>query len=306
MQAPAVPDLVALGPSTPSPQGASGRGGPGVGPRPAVRRPLGPCEAGGRRFFSRQFSLRRPPGEEGPTKEKGQGQALEPCAHAGSVTREIDAVVFDFDGVLASSIELHAVAYQLVLKPFDVPVDPHQVFLWEGARSETIIRSFMEAAGRDPDDDLVKELSSLKQRIFERVGEPSLYAWSQELVETVDERGFPMAICSGTRRENVPGIAGELADRFDFLATEETYANDKPHPEPFETAAKGLGVPPERCLAVENAPRGIESAKDAGMLVVGVATTLDRDEIDAADIVLDDVLDLLDILPDQPGEPVRR
>lgn len=217
----------------------------------------------------------------------------------------IDAVVFDFDGVLASSIELHAVAYQLVLRPFDVHVDPHQVFLWEGARSETIIRSFMEADGRDPSEETVARLAELKQRIFGRIGEAKLYPWARELVTTVDERGFPMAICSGTRRENIPAIAGDLADRFDFLATEEAYDNDKPHPEAFATAAKGLGIPPERCLAVENAPRGIQSAKDAGMFVVAVATTLAPDEIDAADVVLEDVLDVLDVLPERPGTPPR-
>lgn len=217
----------------------------------------------------------------------------------------IDAVVFDFDGVLASSIELHAVAYQLVLRPFDVRVDAHQVFLWEGARSETIIRSFMEDAGLSPSDGLVRRLSGLKQRIFARIGEPALYPWADEVVGTVDERGFPMAICTGTRRENVPAIAGALADRFDFLATQETYTNDKPHPEPYRTAAEGLGVPPDRCLAVENAPRGIRSALDAGMFVVGVATTLSREEIAEADRVLDRVADVLDVVPEAPGKPVR-
>lgn len=218
----------------------------------------------------------------------------------------IDAVVFDFDGVLASSIQLHAVAYQLVLKPLNVPVDPHQVYLWEGARSQTIIRSFMEQAGRSPSDDLVERLAKLKQRIFERVGEPSLYPWAEDVVTAVDERGFPMAICSGTRRENVPSIAGELAERFDVLATEETYDNDKPHPEPFATAAKQLGVAPDRCLAVENAPRGIQSAKDAGMFVIAVATTLSPDEVDEADLVLEAVPDVLDVLPKRPGGPLRR
>lgn len=221
------------------------------------------------------------------------------------VHEEIDAVVFDFDGVLASSIELHAIAYQLVLEPFGVPVDRHDVFLREGARSETIIRSFMEEAGRSPSDSLVDRLSDVKQRTFERIGVPSLYPWADELVATVDDRGFPIAVCTGTRRENVPGIAGELAERFDALASQETYEHDKPHPEPFETAAEMLDVEPERCLAVENAPRGIQSARKAGMFVVGVATTLSADEIDGAHLVLEDVLDVLDVIPERVGAPLR-
>lgn len=217
----------------------------------------------------------------------------------------IDAVVFDFDGVLANSIQVHAVAYQLTLRPFGVHVDPHDVYLREGARSETIIRTFLEEGGRSPEEALVARLATIKQRIFERIGAPGLYAWAREVVQTVDERGFPMAICTGTRRENVPGIAGELAEAFDFIASEESYEEDKPHPEAFATAAEGLGVAPERCLAIENAPRGIQSATKAGMFVVGVATTLSREEVEGADIVLDRVEDVLDVLPERPGEAVR-
>lgn len=230
---------------------------------------------------------------------------MAPRACEPVVPKEIDAVVFDFDGVLARSIELHAVAYQLTLKPFGIHADPQQVYRWEGARSETILRSFMEEAGRSPDPELLERLSTIKQRIFERIGEPELYPWSQELVEAVDERGFPMAICTGTRRENIPQIAGPLAERFAFLASEETYEHDKPHPEPFETAAEGLGLPPARCLAIENAPRGIASARKAGMFVVAAATTLPSEDLDEAHVVLEEVLDVLDVLPEEPGQLPR-
>lgn len=218
----------------------------------------------------------------------------------------IDAVVFDFDGVLARSIELHAVAYQLVLAPFDVPVTARQVYLWEGARSETILRSFMEQEDLDPSPALVERLSDLKQATFERIGEPRLYPWAQDVIEGVHARGFRMAICTGTRRANLPLIAGNLLDRFSYLASQETYNEDKPHPEPFQTAADGLQTPPERCLAVENAPRGIQSAKRAGMTVAAVPVTLPPADLQDAHIVLENVQDVLDVLPQTPGEPLNR
>lgn len=217
----------------------------------------------------------------------------------------IEAIVFDFDGILANSIQVHAVAYQLTMQPLGVPVDVHQVYLREGARSETIIRTFMEEAGRDPDDELVQRLATIKQRVFERIGAPGLYPWAREVVDELDQRGFELAICTGTRRENVPGIAGDLADRFDFVASEETYERDKPHPQAFRTAAEGLGIEPERCLAIENAPRGIESARKAGMFVVGVATTLTREEVGEADLVLDRVENVLDVAPEKVGKTLR-
>lgn len=216
----------------------------------------------------------------------------------------IDAVVFDFDGVLVRSIELHAVAYQLVLKPFGVRVDPRQVFVREGARSETIIRELMTEAGLAPRDGLVERLSLLKQRAFEAIGQPRVHPDAADVVEEVAGRGFPIAIATGTRRENVPAIAGSFADRFSFLATQETYQRDKPHPEPFETAARGLGVAPERCIAIENAPRGIASARDAGMYVVAITSTLPARELDGAHAVVGSLVEVLGFMPERPGEPV--
>jgi len=224
----------------------------------------------------------------------------------GPVTQDpVEAVVFDFDGVLARSIEVHAVAYQLVLRPLGVHVEPGQVYLREGARSETIVTGFLEDAGREAPEDLVARLSELKQAVFERIGAPTLFPWARTLVEAVDERGFPMAICTGTHRDNVPAIAGALVDRFDAIAAEDAYEHDKPHPEPFETAAEGLGVAPERCVALENAPRGVESAKRAGMFVTAAATTLGRSALEEAHRVVDEPLDALDILPEKVGAPLR-
>ncbi len=213
--------------------------------------------------------------------------------------------MFDFDGVLARSIELHAVAYQLVLHPFGVPVSPHDIFLREGARSETIIEELMQAAGLEPDAGQVQRLSHLKQRVFERIGTPATFPWARQVVEEVGERGFPMAIATGTRRENVPAIAAAFVDRFAFLSTQESYEHDKPHPEPFLTAAEGLGVDPERCLAIENAPRGIASAKDAGMFVVALTTTLTADDVGEAHLVLETLPEVLDVLPQRPGGRVE-
>ncbi|MDX1612333.1 MAG: HAD family phosphatase [Candidatus Thermoplasmatota archaeon] len=214
----------------------------------------------------------------------------------------IQAVIFDFDGVLVQSIELHAYAYNAVLQPFGIKAPVLDVMRMEGARSESIIREFMERAGMDPEPALVERLAELKQEAFERLGTPKPYAWSKQVVEAVAQRGFPMAICTGTRRENVPGIAPELVDHFQALATQETYDHDKPHPEPYLKAASLLGIPAEHCLVVENAPRGVRSARDAGARVVAVTTTLPAEELMDAHVIIDELPELLEILPATPGQ----
>lgn len=213
----------------------------------------------------------------------------------------IDAVIFDFDGVLVRSIELHALAYRAVLSPFHVPVSFHDVMVREGARSETIIR---ELAARDDielPDEVIERLANLKQRVFQRLGQPQPYPVSQRVVEAVKDRGFPLAIVTGTRRENIRTIAPDLEPLFDQLVTQESYERDKPHPEPYLTAAKALDVDPGACLVVENAPRGVTSGLEAGMTVVAVTTTLPREDLADAHHVIETLEEILDLIPAAPG-----
>ena len=70
------------------------------------------------------------------------------------------------------------------------------------------------------------------------------------------------------------------------MITADRVAKGKPHPEPFLLGADALGVEPGRCLVLEDAPAGIESARAAGMPVVAIRTT-HPDELSSATVVLD-------------------
>ncbi|MCW1970916.1 MAG: HAD-IA family hydrolase [Anaerolineae bacterium] len=70
------------------------------------------------------------------------------------------------------------------------------------------------------------------------------------------------------------------------LVTSKDVKNGKPAPDPFVLAAQRLGVPAAQCIAFEDAPSGIRSAKTAGMTVIGLATTHSADELHEADAVV--------------------
>ncbi len=67
-------------------------------------------------------------------------------------------------------------------------------------------------------------------------------------------------------------------------------AHGKPHPEVYLKSAKALGIDPAQCIVFEDAILGIQAGKNAGMKVVGVATTHTREELEAenTDLVIDD------------------
>ena len=81
-----------------------------------------------------------------------------------------------------------------------------------------------------------------------------------------------MAVATGSRRRSVTQTLNSIQafDWFDALVTADDVQRHKPHPETYLKAADALGVSPEECLAFEDAPPGIESARAAGMEVVDV------------------------------------
>jgi beta-phosphoglucomutase-like phosphatase (HAD superfamily) len=68
--------------------------------------------------------------------------------------------------------------------------------------------------------------------------------------------------------------AGDFASAFDALVTADAFERLKPAPDAFLAAAAAVGVPPARCVVIEDAPAGIAAARAAGMRVVGVTSTL--------------------------------
>jgi beta-phosphoglucomutase len=199
--------------------------------------------------------------------------------------------ILDFDGVIADSMPQHLDAYRLVLEPYDIQVDKMDVYLREGARSESIIKALLGDRDEAKDEALIKHLANKKQRTYQELGEISLYPQAERFVRGIREAAKGLGLVTGTRRENLDRWAGQLMPLFDAVLAQDAYENDKPHPEPYQKAVSALGEDAGSCLVVENAPRGVESAKAAGVgLVIAIATTLPREHLEPAgpDIVVQD------------------
>ncbi len=87
-----------------------------------------------------------------------------------------------------------------------------------------------------------------------------------------------------------------------FMVTGDDVTHGKPSPEPYLTAAKNLGIAPERCIVVEDAPIGVKSGKASGMKVIGVTSTHTRKELMAAGVdFLVERLEIIRIHPEEDG-----
>ena len=101
------------------------------------------------------------------------------------------------------------------------------------------------------------------------------------------------AIVSSTPRANIEVMLQSLGlwEMFEVIVGEEDATRGKPDPEGFLTAAQRLGVPPEACVVIEDAPEGIAAGKAAGTRCIGVTTTRPADRLSEADLVVDTLED---------------
>ncbi|MBN1942514.1 MAG: HAD family phosphatase [Phycisphaerae bacterium] len=223
----------------------------------------------------------------------------------------MDALIFDFDGVLVDSEPVHLWAFAEVLATVGVTLGREEYFEhYLGFDDYTCLREAIRRHGAACGPGKLDELVAAKTRVLQAHLAESIppIAGAVKLVRAAAGAGVPLAIASGgLRREIEIGVETiGLAGCFSVIVAAEDVRQTKPHPEAYRQAAELLGrrlereIAPRRCVAVEDSPTGIASAKAAGMNVLAVHTSYPPDELHQADRVEADLstvtLELLNTL----------
>ena len=143
-----------------------------------------------------------------------------------------------------------------------------------------LVRLALERAGGRPDLARVAAVATRKAALFERrLPEIDFFPGARELVVDL-AREVPLAIASGALRGEIEAVlaAAGLRECFGAVVGADDVAHTKPHPEPYLAALRRLaerspGLEPSRCLALEDSPPGLLSARAAGLFTLGVAHT---------------------------------
>jgi HAD superfamily hydrolase (TIGR01509 family) len=181
-----------------------------------------------------------------------------------------DAIIFDFDGVLADSEVQASGALAESLSAIGMPTSFEEALRdYYGHNWRETQRRIEERLGRPLPDDF-RETHRVRSR-----------AWFDRGFDPVDgavaflERteGMPRAIASSSSAAYINaalkqfGLAGHFGDK---IFSADGLARGKPHPDIYLMAATGLGIAPHRCLAIEDSPVGARAAVAAGMHVIGL------------------------------------
>jgi len=180
--------------------------------------------------------------------------------------------IWDMDGTLVDTAELHFAAWSAVAKEFNLPFTRDDFAATFGKRNPEILRQLYNDRFSE------KEIAALGERKEEyyraaarRQGVVPLPG-VKALVEGLRQAGFKQAIGSSAPRANLDLILQltKLALFFDALVSMEDTQRGKPDPQVFLVAAQRLKISPSHCVVVEDAVAGVQAAKAGGMKCIAV------------------------------------
>jgi HAD superfamily hydrolase (TIGR01509 family) len=184
--------------------------------------------------------------------------------------------VFDLDGTLVDNMRFHVEAWVAIAARLGRGDLPPERFSrdWAGRKNAEL---FALVLGRPVGGEELARLEEEKEGHYRALYAPHLapLPGALALLERLHRAGVPVAIATSAPPPNRAFVLDGLGlrGRVAHVVGAEDAARGKPHPDLFLAAARALGLPPDTCLAFEDAVSGVQAAVAAGMETVGVTTT---------------------------------
>jgi HAD superfamily hydrolase (TIGR01509 family) len=195
------------------------------------------------------------------------------------------AVILDFDGVVVDSLPVHLDAWRAaVAAVFRVALPDPETLVGHSTRTIAGI-----LAKRFGNLSRARELAEVKRRLLaERYGELPLLPGARELIAEMRRRGLPYGIASNSPSPFVTGAVAALSLDVAVVFAADDMRRGKPHPDIFWSCGNALGIAPGArggVLVFEDSRHGLEGARAAGMVPIGVASAHTEAQLRAAGAV---------------------
>jgi beta-phosphoglucomutase len=193
------------------------------------------------------------------------------------------AILFDLDGVIINSEELHARAKRLTLEKYGISY-PKTIFDDFKGRPDMVFWQYV-ATDLSHGQYTAVEMDAYKRVIYiSMAGEISPITGVMSFIAWARKKFRQLALVSSATEPDlmVSENKFQIKKWFDLILLGEDTRHHKPHPEPYLNAISKLNIPASTTLVIEDSPNGVVSAKGAGCYVIGITTGFTVDELTRA------------------------
>ncbi len=204
----------------------------------------------------------------------------------------VRAVIFDMDGVIVDSEPYSMQALIDILRQYGVEPTEEELQRSYGRRVRDDFVDYFSRHGVAADVNMA--IAHKHARYYHlAAGHLQPLPGVVALLMRLQDHGYHLALASSGDRVKVAFGMQALALNgiFEAVVTGDDVAHSKPDPEIYLIAAQQLAVPPEQCLAIEDAPAGVEAAKRAGMRCVAVTNSVAPEQLHKADLIVGSLAD---------------
>ncbi len=200
----------------------------------------------------------------------------------------IRAALFDLDGVLVDTAKYHYIAWKKLADEMGFAFTEEDNERLKGVSRRRSCEILLELGGISATDAEIEAMMERKNKLYlEYIGklDPSeVLEGTRECLDLLRRKGIKTAL--GSASKNAPLILDnlKLTDQFDAIIDGNLTTKAKPDPEVFELGARALGVKAAQCVVFEDSVAGIEAAKAAGMMAIGIGKP---EVLEQADVVIE-------------------
>ena len=215
----------------------------------------------------------------------------------------LEAVIFDFDGVISDSEPIHYEAFSETLKPYNFHLSSELYYKDYVGYCDS---ECFEAVIKDYPDELsqysVEELVRVKTEHFAKIAneKANIFNGVAEFIDILESNNIPIAICSGATLCDIKiMLAGfDLINKFQIIVSDDDVTKGKPDPEGYLLALEklniknGTSIKAENCIVIEDSRWGLQAAIAAKMKTIAVTNSYLADELKIADKIVDNLKDI--------------
>jgi HAD superfamily hydrolase (TIGR01509 family) len=193
---------------------------------------------------------------------------------------DLEAILFDLDGVIIDSEPLHEKAFRQTSLHLGRDLTQEEVASLKGTVEEIGAAKLLEynPAATLSIPQVMEYHNNLYKAMFDQM---RLIPGSREFIQKAHKKGFKLGLTTSALQENQQRIFEmfNLSPFFSTIITGEDIINGKPHPEPYLKTAEKLGVAPANALVIEDSVNGVRSGKAAGCRVIAITTSFPRERL---------------------------